>query len=471
MKLKNKLIPLVLGSVLSLTPIAMSVSCGYDNKATVVKVREGTNIVDVEVGGPVLTSLKFEKNKFTKTAQVVPAIESIDSRVEFAKAVDSIKDVIGADLNNEMTSGFSINPEIVAQSQYLIPSNSAVSYEESFINKEYTYFINDINAGKKYEVIVKIDKKNPYSMGLNTKSDYFKQDLPNRETLLQNMTSIPVLINFNFEVSIKLDGQLWKVPKFSTVAQASGLNVSSTITPKFSDFEVKPSYTKMKKLSIDWNNKLIDMNSFRAKVISVSDGDTATVVALEDKKMINTSITKGSKYTIRYSGIDTPEKAVSSTLSCPFEYGFALLSSKFGKQILFNDDPNSEFYNVKNEVKIGFTSGSDSYGRLTADIFFGEDFGYSYNAEITREGLTLPYDSFANWKANYNEPKTSPNYVNSIYPEIALAFNHARENKLGFFHYFEQAEQIEKYVYIAKRNSKWQAFEELYKILQKNNEA
>ncbi|WAM07969.1 hypothetical protein [Mycoplasmopsis cynos] len=66
-----------------------------------------------------------------------------------------------------------------------------------------------------------------------------------------------------------------------------------------------------------------------------------------------------------------------------FEYAFALHATKFAEEIL-----GKKF---ANDVVVGFASGKDSYERITADIFFGEKYKYSYNAEIVRVGHTLPF--------------------------------------------------------------------------------
>ncbi|WP_416373579.1 hypothetical protein [Mycoplasmopsis cynos] len=85
--------------------------------------------------------------------------------------------------------------------------------------------------------------------------------------------------------------------------------------------------------------------------------------------------------------MDTPEKALGSKKdfkkSSNFEYAFALHATKFAEEIL-----GKKF---ANDVVVGFASGKDSYERITADIFFGEKYKYSYNAEIVRVGHTLPF--------------------------------------------------------------------------------
>ncbi|WAM04040.1 hypothetical protein ONA22_00095 [Mycoplasmopsis cynos] len=87
------------------------------------------------------------------------------------------------------------------------------------------------------------------------------------------------------------------------------------------------------------------------------------------------------------SGIDTPEKGLGGKKGIRKNHRLLnmllLYTTKFAEEIL-----GKKF---ANDVVVGFASGKDTYERITADIFFGEKYKYSYNAEIVRAGHTLPF--------------------------------------------------------------------------------
>ncbi|MFL0973736.1 hypothetical protein ACJOMP_03830, partial [Mycoplasmopsis synoviae] len=113
----------------------------------------------------------------------------------------------------------------------------------------------------------------------------------------------------------------------------------------------------------------------------------------------------------------------------PFEYDFTYMSTNFGKAALV--DPNKT-------VRVSFTEGLDAFGRMVGDIFFGDDFQYSYSVEITRAGYTLPYGDDG-WKAQLNNPNS---YSSLVYQKISDAMYQAQSEKVGYYHYFKNFEDI-----------------------------
>ncbi|QKT05353.1 thermonuclease family protein [Mycoplasma sp. OR1901] len=222
--------------------------------------------------------------------------------------------------------------------------------------------------------------------------------------------------------------------------------------------EMPTSYDKSQfKEAFDWTSeeaKSVDF--FRAKVVRVKDGDTFDVVALENKSNVsNVEIVKDKTYTIRLAGIDTPEKAVGSgknvVTSSPFEYAFALMPTHFAESLFKDSDE------YKNDVYVGFVTDFDAYGRVTADIFFGDKHQYSYNNEVVRAGFTLPYANDA-WETAMRSETLQNSYIKSIYPKMYESFNEAVENNKGFFKYFDKPLDVTKYIYNIKINNKWHPF-------------
>ncbi|QGZ97338.1 hypothetical protein GE118_00790 [Mycoplasma sp. NEAQ87857] len=237
---------------------------------------------------------------------------------------------------------------------------------------------------------------------------------------------------------------------------------TSAIKPTFKVFnnDLMPNKEQMKPINVDWTKvQYVD-----AKLVDVSDGDTFSFVPIENKTAAEISFkTTDQARKIRLSGIDTPEKAVGSgnkaTLSNPFEYSFALMSTHFAERLfkikdLFKWTETSENEKAFPIVRIGFITGKDTYERVTADVFFGQNFEYSYNTEIVRAGYTLPLQN-SSWEVNQNIPFT---YENLIYPKIKEALNEAIEKHSGFFHYFDNPIYISTYVYDAKPNNNYSAF-------------
>ncbi|RIV17006.1 thermonuclease family protein [Mycoplasmopsis gallopavonis] len=196
-------------------------------------------------------------------------------------------------------------------------------------------------------------------------------------------------------------------------------------------------------IEIDWSK----VKHFETFLVDFSDGDTFTISEFDDQ---------GKQFKIRLMGIDTPEKAIQENQSSPFEYSFALLSSAWGKKLFKSFEIEKDGQRViPVRIAFGDKTDKDAYGRITADIFFGDGYKYSYNVEIVRAGYTYPMDSASNALGLLKEPNT---YENLIYPKIRTAFNDAIKNRRGFFHYINSVDQVTKYLYNKKQNEKWWIF-------------
>ncbi|WP_322960512.1 thermonuclease family protein [Mycoplasmopsis cynos] len=275
----------------------------------------------------------------------------------------------------------------------------------------------------------------------------------NSKTLEQNaantLDNVDTTYNFTYDIYLgnaKLEG-------FIEPTVSKEYN-SIKIKPLLKDAPINTDVSNFKALNFDFENdqNLRDLY-FKAKVKDVSDGDTVTVISLEDKQLANNvSVKKDEEYRIRLSGIDTPEKALGSKKdfkkSSAFEYAFALHATKFAEEIL-----GKKF---ANDVVVGFASGKDSYERITADIFFGEKYKYSYNAEIVRAGHTLPFKN-QGWEANVKN-KNIKSYEYNMYKELAIALSDAINNKKGLFNYFNNPIEVQRFVYLIKPNSEWLPF-------------
>ncbi|UWV81758.1 thermonuclease family protein [Mycoplasmopsis cynos] len=135
----------------------------------------------------------------------------------------------------------------------------------------------------------------------------------NSKTLEQNaantLDNVDTTYNFTYDIYLgnaKLEG-------FIEVTVSKEYN-SIKIKPLLKDTPINTDVSKFKTLNFDFENNpnLRDLY-FKAKVKDVSDGDTVTVISLEDKQLANNvSVKKDEEYRIRLSGIDTPEKALGS---------------------------------------------------------------------------------------------------------------------------------------------------------------
>ncbi|VEU58874.1 thermonuclease family protein [Mycoplasmopsis gallinacea] len=273
-----------------------------------------------------------------------------------------------------------------------------------------------------------------FNVSLIPEETRLSADIINRETIDLETNKITV----KYQISYKLTYKGLDVQDFS----------NSIYWTKKIEKDINPTLLQtMNIISSDWENvksRFIPINADWSKIayrdgeiISQADGDTFTVRYSDGKEPV--------QQIIRLNAIDTPEKAIKTTQASSFEKSFALLATKFGEMAL----PRGT------QVRIGFNlQDTDTYGRLTSDIFFGENFQYSYNVEITRAGFTLPA-SKTGWNSRIKEPNT---YENVVYRHMADAFDQAIENSWGAFTYWNTPIEFQKNVYLLKPNSAWQAF-------------
>lgn len=202
----------------------------------------------------------------------------------------------------------------------------------------------------------------------------------------------------------------------------------------------------------DFENDLVD-----AEVISWSDGDTFKVKVLKNHSK-RKSIKEGTEYTIRFSSIDTPEKFVGSTPASAIESDFATkISSRFAQEAI----------KVGEKVRLVTDHTLDAYGRVVAEVFFGEKdgkFKYSYANEIVKHGASLPYDT--NILSMDDTMADEGCFYYYLNPFIASSFEYAIQNKKGFFKNFSTPTGVEKNVYLIKPNSGWHSYFKEYKDLQ-----
>ncbi|QNM93580.1 thermonuclease family protein [Mycoplasma sp. Pen4] len=253
-----------------------------------------------------------------------------------------------------------------------------------------------------------------------------------------------VHVNYSFSFDLEFAGIQLEDSNFDTT-----INFTLPVNPQLYNQEVKFESNTFKPVNINWADPQVRGKSFNATILSVSDGDTFEVKALEEVPSIG--IKENGIYKIRLSGIDTPEKAVGdstgSQSSSPFEYGFALLSTHFAEKF-------DQAYG--RNIRI-LSSNRDAFGRYVGDAFFGDDYQFSYNTEIVRAGYTLPLAE-GTWKDTINEKNT---YANLLYRPIAHAMQEARERKNGFWHYFNNPNKLTFYIYRIKPNNSFDPFIEI----------
>lgn len=282
-------------------------------------------------------------------------------------------------------------------------------------------------------------------------TDYVTPKLPQakRDSLtneLENANSVGIVVKLSYEMFLD-DKKITNIGL--TLEKNANISLAKTIGQAYK--ELTANLSDLPKLNIDWNNQTVKAKYFDAYLSGTSDGDTITVTARTALDSQNIKV--GDTVKIRLAGIDTPEKAVSSELSAPLENSFAVISSKFAKDVL--EQTTSAGKVVKQNLRIGFVEGKDGYGRVLADVFFGDNYEYSYNTSIVSQGYTLPYINGFGWVNKINEANT---YENVLYPYMYDAFNKAIENKKGFFRFFNSPEDVQKFVYLIKPNNEWRPF-------------
>ncbi|MHA3801808.1 thermonuclease family protein [Mycoplasma sp. Z463D] len=355
---------------------------------------------------------------------------------------------LGAEIAEKVKNDFTLTyTENDSQYKYLLP------YIENFagIPKEFRVIVKNSNG-----------KNVPITYVLDSASQMFDQWLTgmklgvkgqsNQDAALK-LTNIDVVTSFTYKPYINENTFI-----------KGGLSVvvenkqNKTIDPILESYNTEPNAQTFKKMNIDWA-KMNPNTYFDAKITLTKDGDTFDVAASEDKKGLNNigSVNQSDSYTIRLLGIDTPEKAVGANdkfvQSAPFEYAFALMPTHFAKKLWDTYGQN---------VRVAYIEGFDGTGggRITADVFFGPDYQYSYNVEVVRAGFTLPMSKETVTENNYDNDKNS--YEGKIYPQLAIAMHDAIENHRGFFHYFEKPIQVSNYIYLIKPNTSYKPFEKIY---------
>ncbi|MGP1451212.1 MAG: hypothetical protein ACTTJO_00340 [Metamycoplasmataceae bacterium] len=247
--------------------------------------------------------------------------------------------------------------------------------------------------------------------------------------------------------------------------------------------DTKLDLSKAEKLPVDWskNKKWLD-----AEIVDWADGDTPRVKILNNPNNLYPGLVDTNEKTsdgqpnphygmfqvkkkdgslvweypkIRIAGIDTPEKAVGTTPSDPFEYGFAEKSSEFAKK---NFLPGRK-------VRL-LTEDLDAFSRITADVFFAEDpnntnpqnkdYVYSYATEITRAGLTLPYGK----NVDLQKMKTKGSIPYYTFYALGKALTYAQDNRKGFFSVLDNPKTVSKYVYTAKPNRDYLIFDKYHPL-------
>ncbi|MFV8418873.1 thermonuclease family protein [Mycoplasma sp. Sp33II] len=449
--------------ILSSAPFAailpmVAVSCGNDkdnnsgtnnNKATKISL----NFKAFEGNLP-----KLEFNAKKKTFTYKPQIKTIEQSQNYIDQKASILSTLGGEVLNLLSKTIKYNPDAkgpegtpAGKNFLLIPDYKFSDYK----NLDLQITIDGNPFKLSFISMAPIIDKNS-----GPSAKYFKELLPEdqREALFKELKEIQTYqeIQYQLESLNKEDNKYYPVKDFTFSVRYQ--NAPSVFNPQLEKYPVQPKLSEMKALPDDFWTEDRKRTRFHAKVLKVADGDTCTVEALENNDFLG--IKKGDRITIRYSGIDTPEKAVGTKIASPFEYGFALMSTHFGEAILnVRNNPQSEFNNFGDSIYVGFATagGKDTFNRLTADIFFGENGKYSYNTEITRAGFTLPLADSA-WESTIKNPES---YAHLFYPAIAEALHEATVNERGFFNYFASANDIAKYVYIAKENNAYYPFLDL----------
>ncbi|OAB49194.1 thermonuclease family protein [Mycoplasmopsis gallinarum] len=210
--------------------------------------------------------------------------------------------------------------------------------------------------------------------------------------------------------------------------------------------------SKAEAINIPWEDEKVRKNWIDGTIIKWKDGDTiAFKPDLETNDVLYRKM-ESSLYpqesdrqrgnideeligtiTVRIASIDTPEKAVSDKESNPYEYNYAMLATKFGQ----NNWPKGT------RVRLFTKGGLDSFGRITGNIFVGENYQYSYSTEIVRAGYTVPLRKETN-----DKDTSSPEYY-ITYP-ISKALRQAYNEGNGLFKDYKTIEGVISFVYQQK---------------------
>ncbi|UUD35941.1 thermonuclease family protein [Mycoplasmopsis citelli] len=282
-------------------------------------------------------------------------------------------------------------------------------------------------------------------------SKYFQNNLDEnvRSNLVKELeikNDFPISVNFNYSLSFEDK----KIQDFQvSYTEEFKIHIGKTIK-ELSD-NLKINFDELPKTSVNWNEPKIKEFYFDGELAAEADGDTFSVKVTNNNNL--SGINNGDIIRVRLSGIDTPEKASGRTLSSPFENSFAIISSKFASKLMKTKLKNN--LNVGQKLRVAFINGKDAFGRTLGDVFFGENYEYSYNLSITSQGYTLPYLSGTEWQNGIKEKNT---YESIIFPLMYKYFNKAIINKKGFFQFFDSPSDAERFIYLVKPNVAWRPF-------------
>ncbi|VEU74480.1 Uncharacterised protein [Mycoplasmopsis citelli] len=276
----------------------------------------------------------------------------------------------------------------------------------------------------------------------NLESNEVKKRISN----LQKQRKFIIIVSFNFTISV--DDK--NISDFTLeVKKETEIELKKTLGEFYDQLIV--NLNELPQININWDAPEIKNTYFDGVIANEADGDTYTIMVTDNHN--NNSVKIGDRVKVRLSGIDTPEKAVDKQQASAFEQSFALLSSKFVSQLMNNKLNNG--IKVGDKLRVGFSSGIDTFLRTLGDVFFGDKYQYSYNLSIVSEGYTLPYINNAGWQNNINVQNT---YENILYPQIYKQFNKAISDEKGFFELFNSPNDVQNFVYLKKPNGKWTPF-------------
>ncbi|AMD81237.1 hypothetical protein AXW82_01580 [Mycoplasmopsis canis PG 14] len=441
MKIKNKLFVL---SAISLIPLTSIVASCSNDQVRITNKKE-KNVEEFKVSSFVeenskksILSVNISNSNITKNDDGTYGLwtKGIKSdsvkKDKFNKAISYVVDLINEHINN------------VYLKDIKLPAKKG---NKIFVD------VKQISGAPK-EIYIKINNKDvqlnlsSYNKTINYGKLGEKGQNKTEQEAAQKIENISVLYSITYKPFYKSKNLLG--------LDNININIKDEVklNPLLKDLTINSSPNNFKPTNISFENETIKKASFRAKIESVSDGDTFSIIALESKTLKGgVTIEEGKSYKVRLSGIDTPEKGVGNgskyVSASPFEYSFAIHATNFAKKVIDNEK-------YKNDVMIGFVSGKDSYDRITADVFFGENYKYSYISEIVRSGHTLPYSNDI-WKLKLQEKDTT-SYEYNLYPFIADAFEEAIKNNRGLFNYFDYPGDVSSFVYLIKSNNKWSPF-------------
>ncbi len=147
---------------------------------------------------------------------------------------------------------------------------------------------------------------------------------------------------------------------------------------------------------------------FDAIITHWVDGDTFNYENIDGSK---------PKYdSVRIQNIDTPEINHSWAGSAPVdsaEEKWGIKATELAKQLI----PEGSHVRLVN-------SGDNSFNRLVASVFYGNNFEHNFEIEMLKSGLATPI-----FQANQILSKANIQYYIGL--ELANSFNYAKDNKKG----------------------------------------